>query len=200
VEIPEGALELRGGTLGHASAYVNGSYYLPWTDPTVNGSSVPSGDAESLGYSVKFNRSAASVGDLIQCAVHAERVGFRGYGMMLAEVSLPPGADVDRPSLDSAVSASGWDLQSYEVQRDRVVFYLRPRAGGTTFPFTFKPRFGITAQSSESVLYDYYNPEARASVPPARFKVEGTALPDEVKKISVHPEKARHPEVDFPKM
>ena len=112
--------------------------------------------------------------------VHAERVGFRGYGMMLAEVGLPPGADVDRPSLDSAVSASGWDLQSYEVQPDRVVFYLWPRAGGTTFSFTFKPRFGITAQSSESVLYDYYNPEARASVPPARFKVEGTALPDEV--------------------
>ena len=63
--------------------------------------------------------------------VHAERVGFRGYGMMLAEVGLPPGADVDRPSLDSAVSASGWDLQSYEVQPDRVVFYLWPRAGGT---------------------------------------------------------------------
>jgi len=115
--------------------------------------------------------------------VHAERVGFRGYGMMLAEVGLPPGADVDRPSLDSAVSASGWDLQSYEVQPDRVVFYLWPRAGGTTFSFTFKPRFGITVQSSESVLYDYYNPEARASVPPARFKVEGTALPDEVKNI-----------------
>jgi len=164
--------ELRSGTSAHASAYVNASYYLPWTDPTVIGSSVPSGDAESLRYSVKFDRSAASVGDLIQCTVHAERVGFRGYGMMLAEVGLPPGADVDRASLNSAVSSSGWDLQSYEVQPDRAVFYLWPRAGGTTFSFTFKPRFAMTAQSSESVLYDYYNPEARASLPPARFVVK----------------------------
>ena len=87
---------------------------------------------------------------------------------MLAEAGLPLGAEVDRGSLDSAVSASGWDLQSYEVRPDRVVFYMWPR-GGTTFSFTFKPRFAMTAQSSESVLNDYYNPVARASVPPTRF-------------------------------
>jgi len=87
-------------------------------------------------------------------------------------VGLPPGADVDHASLDSAVSDSGWDLQSYEVQPDRVVFYVWPRAGGTTFSFTFKPRFAMTAQSSESILYDYYNPEARAFVTPTRFSVK----------------------------
>ena len=165
-------IELHGGASAHASAYVNASYYVPWTDPAVTRSSVPSGDAESLRYSVKFDHVATSVGDLIQCTVRAERVGFRGYGMMLAEVGLPPGADVDRASLDSAVSTSGWDLQSYEVQPDHVVFYLWPRAGGTTFSFTFKPRFAMTAHSSESVLYDYYNPEARASVAPTRFTVK----------------------------
>jgi hypothetical protein len=165
-------VELHGGGSAHASAYVNASYYLPWSDPAVTHSSAPSGDAESLRYSVRFDHAAASVGDLIQCTVHAERVGFRGYGMMLAEVGLPPGADVDRASLDSAVSTSGWDLQSYEIQLDRVVFYLWPRAGGTTLSFTFKPRFAMTAQSSESVLYDYYNPEARASVAPTRFSVK----------------------------
>ena len=83
---------------------------MPWTDAAVTGSSVPSGDVESLRYSVKFDHAATPVGDLIQCAVHAERVGLRGYGMMLAEVGLPPGTEVDRASLDSAVSASGWDF------------------------------------------------------------------------------------------
>jgi len=42
------------------------------------------------------------------------------------------------------------------------------RAGGTTFSFAFKPRFRMSAQSSESVLYDYYNTLARASVSPTR--------------------------------
>jgi len=44
-------------------------------------------------------------------------------------------------------------------------------ADGTTFSFAFKPRFRMSAQSSESVLYDYHNPLARASVSPARFTV-----------------------------
>jgi uncharacterized protein YfaS (alpha-2-macroglobulin family) len=125
-----------------------------------------------LRYSVQFDHVTAAPGDSIHCTVHAERVGFRGYGMMLVEVGLPPGADVDRSSLDSAVANSGWDLQSYEVQPDRVVFYLWPRAGGTTVSFSMKARFAMKAQSSESVLYDYYNPQARASVPPARFVIQ----------------------------
>jgi len=48
------SIELRGGGPAHASAYVNASYYLPWTDLAVSGPSVPSGDAESLRYSVKL--------------------------------------------------------------------------------------------------------------------------------------------------
>jgi hypothetical protein len=77
---------------------------------------------------------------------------------MLAEVGLPPGADVDRSSLDSAVADSGWNLQSHEVQPDRVVFYLWPRAGGTTFSFSLKARFSMKAQSSESLLYRLLQP------------------------------------------
>jgi len=165
-------VEIRGGPSTNASAYLNATYYLPWTDPSVTTSSVRSGDAESLRYSVKFDHASAAPGDSIHCTVHAERVGFRGYGMMLAEVGLPPAADVDRASLDSAVADSGWDVQSYEIQPDRVVFYLWPRAGGRTFSFSLKARFPMKAQSSESVLYDYYNPQARASVPPSRFVIQ----------------------------
>jgi hypothetical protein len=144
------------------------SYYLPWTDSAATTSSVRSGGAESLRYSVKFDQTVVTVGEAVRCTVHAERVGFRGYGMMLAEVGLPPGADVDRGSLEAALSSS-WDVQSYEIQPDRLVVYLWPRAGGATFSFSLKARFTMKAQSTESILYDYYNPEARASVPPVRF-------------------------------
>jgi hypothetical protein len=129
-----------------------------------------SAPAASLRYSVQFDRGTMAKGDPVRCAVHAERVGFRGYGMMLAEVGLPPGAEVDRASLDEAVSST-WDVQSYEIQPDRIALYVWPRAGGTTFSFTLKPRFAMKAQSPESILDDYYNPEARASVPPTRFIV-----------------------------
>ncbi len=165
----EHRLELHGAPATRASAYVTAIYYLPWTDPAVISSSVRSSDSESLRYSVNFDLTASAVGDSILCTVHVERVGFYGYGMMLAEIGLPPGAEVDRASLDALTTT--WDVQSYEIQPDRVVFYLWPRAGGTTFTFSLKPRFAMTAQSAESLLYDYYNPEARASVPPSTFTI-----------------------------
>ena len=170
-------VNIQSGSTSPASVYVNTSYYLPWTDPSVSGSTVASGDAESVRYDVKFDRTSATVGDSIRCTVHAERVGFRGYGMVLAEVGVPPGAEVDRASLDAAIESAGWHIQSYEVQPDRVVFYVWPRAGGTNFSFTLKPRFAMSAASAESVLYDYYNPQARASVPPAHFVIAPGSQP-----------------------
>jgi hypothetical protein len=54
---------------------------------------------------------------------------------------------------------------------DKVVVYLWPQARGVQFEFKFRPRFGLAAQTAPSLLYDYYNPEARAVVAPTRFIV-----------------------------
>ena len=91
---------------------------------------------------------------------------------MMAEIGIPPGADVDRSSLEMAMKESGWVINQYDVLPDRLVVYLWPYAGGSRFDFKFRPRFGLNAKSAASVLYDYYNPEARAVVPPATFKIQ----------------------------
>jgi A-macroglobulin TED domain/Carboxypeptidase regulatory-like domain/Alpha-2-macroglobulin family/MG2 domain/A-macroglobulin receptor binding domain/Macroglobulin domain MG3 len=146
------------------------SYYIPW--PQAEGTQTEnfrSGDTRALKLKVDFDRQEAKVGEALVCRVEAERIGFAGYGMMIAEIGLPPGVEVDRESLEEA-KQNGVD--GYEVQPDRIVFYLWPSAGGTKFKFVFRPRFGINAMSSPSVLYDYYNPEARAAVLPIRFNVQ----------------------------
>lgn len=104
----------------------------------------------------------------VTCSVDAERVGFKGYGMLLAEIGTPPGADVSRESLEAAMQ-NDWSLSSYDILPDRVVFYMWAKAGGTKFNFKFRLRYGINAQTPASVLYDYYNPEAHATVAPLRF-------------------------------
>jgi hypothetical protein len=55
---------------------------------------------------------------------------------------------------------------------DRVVFYLWPYDGGVKFDFKFRPRFGLSAKTAPSVVYDYYNPESRAVVAPVKFTVK----------------------------
>jgi hypothetical protein len=35
--------------------------------------------------------------------------------------------------------------------------------------FSFRPRYGIDAQTPASIVYDYYNPDAQMTVAPLRF-------------------------------
>jgi hypothetical protein len=156
----------RGAGVAQATAQVVASHYEPWTAATAARA------AGSLHLRVSFDKSETKIGDEVTCSVEAERVGFRGYGMMLAEIGLPPGADADRASLERAVKESGWGVEQYDVLPDRLIVYLWPQAGGTRFQFKFRPRFGLTALTAPSVVYDYYNPEARAVVAPARFIIK----------------------------
>jgi hypothetical protein len=96
--------------------------------------------------------------------------------MMIAEIGLPPGADVDRRVLDEVVSNSGWTVSHYDVLPDRLVLYLWPKAGGTKLTFAFHPRYGLKARTAPSVLYDYYNPEALVALPPADFNIKPSSL------------------------
>jgi len=156
-----------------ASMQAVATYYIPWRESVAtqeanwraNGSS-------GLRLVTRFDKTEGRVSDVINCHVEAERIGFRGYGMMLAEIGLPPGADVDRASLETAMKGSDWSISQYDILPDRVVVYLWPRAGGSRFDFKFKPRFGLKAQTAASIVYDYYNPDARAIVAPTKFVVK----------------------------
>jgi hypothetical protein len=156
-----------------ASAQARLNYYVPWPKaPALN--HVEGEVTNDLRLTTKFDKIEAGINDTITVHVEAERVGFRGYGMMLAEIGLPPGADVDRSSLETAMKGSGWGINQYDVLPDRVVLYLWPQAGGVKFDFKFRPRFGLNAKAAPSLLYDYYNPEARVTLAPERFVVRET--------------------------
>ncbi len=151
------------------------TFYVPWgaRDPALaeGDGGAKRGAASTLRLSVGYDQTRAGVGQEVTCSVSAERVGHAGDGMLLAEVGLPPGADVDRASLERALTESGRALNSYDVLPDRLVLYLWPQGGGTRFQFKFRPRYGLNALTAPSQLYDYYNPEARTVVPPTRFVV-----------------------------
>ncbi|MGH9835156.1 MAG: hypothetical protein ACRD9Y_19215, partial [Blastocatellia bacterium] len=166
----------RAGDTTRASAQIVETHYEPWKQgASERRENVRLRDSGALRLAVSYDKAEAKIGDEVTCNVVAERVAHRGYGqmfgMMLAEIGLPPGADVGRASLEQAVKESGWDLNHYDALPDRIVVYLWPRAGGVKFSCKFKPRYGVKAQTAPSALYDYYNPEARVVIAPTRFGV-----------------------------
>ncbi|MDX6385796.1 MAG: hypothetical protein QOK48_3369 [Blastocatellia bacterium] len=165
-------IKRRGGG-SPASAQAVATYYLPWAESlATQNQNWRANGSSGLRLITSFDKTESNVSEQINCHVEAERIGFSGYGMMLAEIGLPPGADVDRASLDTAMKGSDWSISQYDILPDRVVVYLWPRAGGTKFDFKFRPRFGLRAQTAASLVYDYYNPEARAIVAPVKFVVK----------------------------
>jgi hypothetical protein len=147
-----------------SQAQVSARYYLPWPKSNPD-------DRSALRLQVNFDRTQVQLGDIVTCTVKVERAGFRGYGMLLAEIGLPPGADVDRASLDRAIEKAGYIVNHYDILPDRIVVYLWPKAGGTSFQFQFRPRFAMRAKTPGAVVYDYYNPEARSVSPSVKFVV-----------------------------
>jgi len=163
---------VRAGESPAASLQAVARYYIPWDQTAAKSErGFRTGDSDALALRVKYDRTQVKPEEDIHCEVHAERIGFRGYGMLLAEVGLPPGAVVDRASLERAMSGNTWEISQYEIRPDRVVVYLWPKAGGTDFEFSFRARYGMSALTAPSTLYDYYNPEAQVVVQPVRIEV-----------------------------
>jgi hypothetical protein len=159
-------VEIRRASKRYASAQLVTSHYQPWSAAKATDLN------RSLRLAVHYDQTQFKLGGEVTCRVEAERITSNGGGMLLAEIGLPPGAEVERASLEQAKNAPLSGLDQYDVLPDRVVLYLWPRAGGVKLSFKFRPRFGIKAQSEPSLIYDYYNPAALVTVAPTRFVVQ----------------------------
>src|SRR5439155_2421866 len=78
-------------------AQVVETHYIRWSDSqAAKSTAFKAGESRALRLVVAFDTTETKIGEPVRCTVEAERVGFSGYGMLLAEIGLPPGADVDR--------------------------------------------------------------------------------------------------------
>jgi hypothetical protein len=158
-------IEIKSSSGAVLMAQIVSTHYIDWRDADI------SGQSRGLRLDYKCDKRDAKIMEEIGCAVEIERVGFRSYGMLLAEIGLPPGADVSRESLEKALKED-WSLSRYEVLPDRIILYMWSKPGGTKLNFKFRPRYGISAQTPASFVYDYYNEEAKATLAPLKFSVK----------------------------
>jgi hypothetical protein len=152
-----------------ASVEATASLYVPWQGDAVENKTQTGNDA-GLDFAYRCITADAQVGKPVDCTVETRRFGSPSYGMLLAEVGLPPGADVDRASLSRLLDDG--TISRYELQPDRIVFYLwSPQAEGSHFSFRFTPRYAINAKAAPALLSDYYNPDLSVVLPPQLFNV-----------------------------
>jgi A-macroglobulin TED domain/Alpha-2-macroglobulin family/MG2 domain/Carboxypeptidase regulatory-like domain/A-macroglobulin receptor binding domain/Macroglobulin domain MG3/Alpha-2-macroglobulin bait region domain len=155
-------VEIKGaGGLTQIMAQMFSVYYVDWKTAQTT--------SEHFDLKVDFNKTVAKIGEEIICKVNIRQKNNR-YGMALAEIGLPPGADVDRTGLDRAKTQG--EFSNYDILPDKVLIYFWTAYNSREFSFKFKPRYGINAQNAPSTVYDYYNEEAKTTVAPEKFEVQ----------------------------
>lgn len=160
-------ISFAGERSGVTEVQTNATWYEPWKEQA---------PAKDLPYEVHFSQTEVEMSTPLYCDVLVSRQRFRGFGMLIAEVGLPPGTEVDRGSLAAIVENRENGVDSFEVAPDRVIFYVWPRAADSKFRFLFRPRFEMKAYTAPSVLYDYYNPDEKVSVSPVVIAVQPARL------------------------
>ncbi len=124
-------------------------------------------------FRVKFDRTQAGVGEPIAAEVEVQRFNWPAgapRGMALAVIGLPPGADLDRVGLDSELARVGWRLGRYEMAPGRLTLYFWPSEKPVKIAFQFRSRYIFSGVAPSSRLYDYYNPDAAATLLPVEFR------------------------------
>jgi len=144
---------------GWASAQIIVRYAVPWSDTPR--------EHPRLALDVDYGRTELAIGDTVEVRVRAGRKSGSG-GMLIAEIGLPPGAEVDRATLEGLPG-----VYRYDVLPDAVIFYVWRRAEQPLeeFRFRFRPRLAMDAVTAPSRLYDYYDPELSIARKPVRFRV-----------------------------
>jgi uncharacterized protein YfaS (alpha-2-macroglobulin family) len=159
------SVELRSEGKANVMFQIVGRYYLPWKEraPRIE---------EPLSIRVRYDRKRLKVDDTltanVDVAYHLARTTF----MVIVDLGIPPGFNVQGEDLDALVkgrtitrySTTGRQLTLYmgEMRKDRPV-KLRYR---------LKAKFPIRAKTPRSTVYEYYTPTAKAVQQPELIVVE----------------------------
>jgi len=127
--------------------------------------------AGPLAIDVAYDKTELASDDIINVQVTVTNSDPNESGMMMAELGLPPGFDLDTSALD-AILGQG-KVARYEKTALRLVVYLEPirPEAPVTFGYVLRATAPLEATAPESEAYLYYNREVRTGSAPVHLVV-----------------------------
>lgn len=162
----ENVVELR--TEGEVDALyqVIGRYYLPWDLVKDEPREEP-----PLRIDVRYDQTELATHDLLRQTVRAELLKGGSAQMVMLDLGIPPGFQVQADDLAEAVG-SGL-IERFEITGRQVILYLEGLRQGepVEIRYRLRARYPVRVQAPRSAVYEYYNPENRAETPPTVLTV-----------------------------
>ena len=158
-------VELEISGTGSLLYQVAGRYYLPWSDEVVD-------PGEILSVSVDYDRTTLEVNDTINATVTVTNNTDARLDMILVDLGVAPGFDVDRTGLDLSVSQG--ILSKAEISQRQIIAYLYGLDPQQTVSFSYGlvARMPLEAQTPPATAYLYYDPAVSTDAPPTDLSVQ----------------------------
>jgi hypothetical protein len=145
--------------VGNLMYQMTSTHFVPWTEvePEVTG---------PLTIDVEYDKTTLSVDDTIHVTVKVTNNDAEASGMVMADLGLPPGFEVDLSELNS-LKAQGV-VQKIEKTSLNLLVYINSVIPGEPLVFGYNliAQYPLEAAAPKSEAYFYYNKEEKAEAPP----------------------------------
>ncbi|MFT3921379.1 MAG: MG2 domain-containing protein [Myxococcales bacterium] len=143
---------------GKLSYNLVSGYHLPWNQ-------VPAQPAAPLAVGVSYDRTQLAVNDLARATVAITNQSGGRADMILVDVGIPPGFEVQTDDLDAYVSAHS--LSKYELTPRQLILYVSSLETDEVRSFQYRLRATMPVKASDggAEVYPYYEPARKSQAP-----------------------------------
>jgi len=150
---------------GSCMYQVIGKYYMPWAIGEKP-------KTEPLSIDVDYDKQKLEKNDLITCNVTVVNKRPAQANMLIVDLGIPPGFEVQSEALSELVSKG--TIEKFSITNRQIILYfdkLEPNQE-VEFKYSLKAKFPIKAKTRLSRVYEYYNPEIESFAEPVEIVVE----------------------------
>ncbi len=142
---------------------ITSAYYIPWKD-------LPKPPMPLFAIDLNYDRKSLSINDLVQVDVSIKLLKSGTAQMVMIDLGIPPGFEVQTPTLDEHV---GKVIQKYSLTPRQIIIYLESISSDRPikFAYSLKAKYPVRAKVQSSRVYEYYNTDKEAIAEPFEIKV-----------------------------
>lgn len=142
---------------------ITSAFYIPWKD-------LPKPPMPLFTIDLNYDRKTLSINDLVQVDVSIKLLKSGTAQMVMIDLGIPPGFEVQTPNLDEYV---GKVIQKYNLTPRQIIVYIESISSDmpVRFSYNLKAKYPVRAKVQSSRVYEYYNTDKEAIAEPFEIKV-----------------------------
>ncbi len=143
---------------------ITSAYYVPWKD-------LPKPPMPLFAIDVNYDRKQLAMNDLVNVDVAIKLLRSGTAQMVMIDLGIPPGFEVQTPTLDEYVNKK--TIQKYSLTSRQIIIYIESISSNkpVKFSYSLKAKYPVRAKVQSSRVYEYYNTDKEVIAEPFEIKV-----------------------------